>query len=329
MKRTPFFSVILLLAGWFFFQSTPIDYVDVAENPVPTFASSCDSLPLECQGTAVSLQAVDNNGDGILDTGLVAIWVEDLLVSPEDNCPGSYSVNVLGAPQDPDQDSLFFGCYDVGTEALEVWRYDTLGNEQGVCTTFVIVQDNLGICIAEPLQLNGNITTPNGMPVPGVRLELDWRELDIDSTGEDGEYGFFEQAYYGEPVSIKPIREGDELNGVSTLDLVLISKHILGVEVFDSYTQYIAADINRSGSITLLDLIQLRRLILQQEGFDNNTSWRFIPTDQDHWGAGSVVDWNSIPEEINLYDIESEGLPIYTVDFLAVKIGDLDGSAMP
>ncbi|HKK79517.1 MAG TPA: dockerin type I domain-containing protein, partial [Phaeodactylibacter sp.] len=158
-----------------------------------------------------------------------------------------------------------------------------------------------------------------------------WREFDVDSTDGTGEYSFFEQAYSVDSAYIKPIREGDELNGVSTLDLVLISKHILGVQPFDSYTQYIAADINRSGSITLMDLIQLRRLILQQEGFDNNTSWRFIPEDQDHWGAGSLTDWNNISEQIHLYDVEAyiEGLPVYTVDFLAIKIGDLDGSATP
>ena len=46
-------------------------------------------------------------------------------------------------------------------------------------------------------------------------------------------------------------------------DLVLISKHILGNEAqFDSPYKYIAADINKSGSITAFDMVQLRQLIL-------------------------------------------------------------------
>ena len=64
---------------------------------------------------------------------------------------------------------------------------------------------------------------------------------------------------------------------MSTFDLVLISKHILGINTFDSPYKHIAADVNQSGSITAFDLVQLRQLILNiTTEFSNNDSWRFV-----------------------------------------------------
>ena len=60
------------------------------------------------------------------------------------------------------------------------------------------------------------------------------------------------------------------------MDLLQIQKHIGGIERFGSVDQYISADINNDGDISITDLIELRKLILGiQAGFSNNTSWRF------------------------------------------------------
>jgi len=88
MKHTPFFSLILLLAGWLFFQAIPTAYVGEPENLVSDFTSSCDSLPLECiLGTAVPLQPADTDGDGIANTAQAVIHVEDLVTAPAFDCP--------------------------------------------------------------------------------------------------------------------------------------------------------------------------------------------------------------------------------------------------
>lgn len=52
------------------------------------------------------------------------------------------------------------------------------------------------------------------------------------------------------------------INGVTTFDLVTITKHILGTEPFTSGFQKIAADANRSGTVSTADVVELRRLIL-------------------------------------------------------------------
>jgi len=83
----------------------------------------------------------------------------------------------------------------------------------------------------------------------------------------------------------------DQLNGVSTLDLIHIQRHILGLELLESPYQLIAADINSSKDINGIDLVELRKLILGiYTEFPNNTSWRFIDS------GYKFVDESLVPE---------------------------------
>lgn len=69
-------------------------------------------------------------------------------------------------------------------------------------------------------------------------------------------------------------------NGVTTWDLVLISRHILGVQLLGSPYKIIAADANANQSVTTLDMVAIRKIILQLESeFPDNTSWRFVDKD--------------------------------------------------
>ena len=66
-------------------------------------------------------------------------------------------------------------------------------------------------------------------------------------------------------------------NGVSTLDLVRIQKHLLGIEALSSPYDLIAADANNSESVSAIDLVELRKLILGiYTELPANQSWRFV-----------------------------------------------------
>ena len=80
-------------------------------------------------------------------------------------------------------------------------------------------------------------------------------------TDETGEYIF--DLDLGQNYAIIPSRDTDVLNGISTMDLILLGQHLLEVQPLDSPYKIIAADINNSGSISSLDMIALRRLILR------------------------------------------------------------------
>ena len=115
------------------------------------------------------------------------------------------------------------------------------------------------------------------------------------------------------------------MNGVSSFDLVLIAKHILDMEQLDSPYKMIAADINKSGSITTLDLVELRKLILYiNTAFPGNTSWRFVdadfmfpyPSNPFATVFPEVVDINGLLESVEY-------------DFVGVKVGDVNNTAVP
>ena len=101
---------------------------------------------------------------------------------------------------------------------------------------------------------------------------------DFKST-QDGSYSFTSVPMPGsDHISIKAIRDDNPMNGVSTLDLVLIQKHILGTEALKSPYKMIAADVDNNNDITVLDLLELRKLILGiYDKLPNNSSWKFIP----------------------------------------------------
>jgi len=97
-------------------------------------------------------------------------------------------------------------------------------------------------------------------------------------TELDGSFEFSNAIPLAGNFSITPSSENlAPLNGVTTYDLVLISRHILGWEPFASPYNMIAADANKSGSITTMDILELRKLILGiYDELPNNTSWRFV-----------------------------------------------------
>jgi hypothetical protein len=86
----------------------------------------------------------------------------------------------------------------------------------------------------------------------------------------------------------------------------------------------IAADANNSGTITTLDLVQIRKLILLIDTeFSNNTSWRFV--DKSFSFPNATNPWaTTFPEVININNIDAD---VLNNDFVAVKIGDVNGSA--
>ena len=117
----------------------------------------------------------------------------------------------------------------------------------------------------------------------------------------------------------------DFTNGVSTFDLVLISKDILGVQELDSPYKKIAADANNSGGISAIDLIEIRKAILGiSTEFKNNTSWRFV--DADYVFQNTRNPWaEAFPEVKNFNNVTLGQLQS---DFIAVKIGDVNESVI-
>ena len=143
-------------------------------------------------------------------------------------------------------------------------------------------------------------STPNLFPLLNV-------EYSIHPTSGNSYIGMHPFCDFNQGDTIIPIEDSPPLNGVTTFDIVLIRKHILGIDVFDSPYKEIAADVNKSGTITALDIVIIRSLILHiTDEFPSGESWIFEPA--------YITDFNFLVF-MNLYD------------FTGIKLGDVNYTA--
>ncbi len=170
----------------------------------------------------------------------------------------------------------------------------------------------------------GTIFTEENELVSDIHLAvyLNNGMMDEQITTEQGTYNF--ELPVQNNYEILPTRNDHPLNGISTYDLVLLGQHLLEINTLDSPYQLIAADVNNSGSVSTLDMIALRRMILVIDTeFPNNESWRFI--DADYLFPNSDNPFlTTFPESHNINGLSND----LTKDFVAIKTGDLNQSAV-
>ena len=252
----------------------------------------------------------------IMQTGMVDIWANDFDAGSFDNCPGTLQ---LSFSSDVNDISRIFTCDDLGQQSIELWVTDAAGN-QDFCETFVVVQDNMGACGASIVA--GAMQTEEGSDVQDVNVEVNGG-LFSQTTNSNGEYSFGNLTQGGD-YSITPNLDQNASNGVSTYDIVLITQHILGLNQLDSPYKIIAADANNSQTITTLDVVEIRKVVLQiATSFTNNTSWRFVNASYQFPNPNNPFS-DLFPELININNLNGD---ILDADFVAIKVGDVTGNA--
>ncbi|MCC6461088.1 MAG: hypothetical protein IT260_11495 [Saprospiraceae bacterium] len=117
------------------------------------------------------------------------------------------------------------------------------------------------------------------------------------------------------------------MQGISALDLVLINRHILGIQALNSPYQIIAADANRSQSISAVDIVELRKLILgiYPTGLPSNTSWRFV--DKDYSFPDPADPFTTVFPEKKEVNVSPSG-SAQEANFVAIKVGDVNNNAI-
>lgn len=252
-------------------------------------------------------------------TPMVSISPIDLDAGSNDNCT---EANALQFSFSTDITDVLktFGCDDLGINQVELWVTDEEGN-QDFCVVEVEVQANNNACLS-PSVVSGNVATDNGDDVSLVNVFLNNITLsDSILTSLDGLYQF-DNVPLGEDYTITPFKNTSPLNGVTTFDVVLITKHILGVEILDSPYKIIAADANHSGTITTLDIVHIRKLVLNiSTSFPNNNSWRFIAKDYQFDNPTMPLE-EDFPELVSINNLSDNII----ADFIAIKVGDVNAS---
>ena len=285
-----------------------------------------------------------NLSTALNEDGNVELWACDFDPSggAYDNCSASGDLRYTFTDVAPDQDSTYneasrcsfktFDC-DYITNAganifeLEVYVWDEKDNSD-FCTVFLTLVDNFMVCDSftgtRPAMISGNIATEDGHMIEDVEVEINSNQPlypNMQMTDNLGDF-MFPSNPQEEDYSLQGTKNNDYLNGVSTIDLVMIQRHILGIEALTSPYDLIAADVNNDTQINGLDLVELRKLILGiYTELPQNDSWRFISKGV---SMNPTYPW-PLSEIRMILGLDTD---MMTEDFIGVKIGDVSGDVI-
>ena len=282
----------------------------------------------------------------LMATGMVMIPAVLFNNGSYDNCTESKNLKfklqvpapAANATFDPNiaQDNWTFTCPPKGTVidpknpnaqtfSVGLWVGDEAGNWD-FCSTFINIQDNMDICGYTGIQMKpvyGTVANDKGEPIQNAKITLSGMKGSTITTGVDGKFEFKDMPV-GETYTMSIEKNEKPLNGVTTYDLVQISKHILNVQPFNTPYKWIAADINQSKTVTTFDMVELRKLILMiNADFPNNKSWRFVDANYVFPTGNPLATPYTETITFTMPNQDKE------MNFVGVKIGDLNGNATP
>ena len=319
--------------------STRESFINVIENKKPS--PVCKTLVVELMpSTGTITIPASNFNDGSFDnctpSNRLTYTISRLVPS---------STSALSAPSSITFDCRDYLCSggftnDAGQEAPRFMSiYIIVTDEYGnwdYCRTGVMVQNNMGAVITQcnenrPCEadllgravVGGSIQTEQGRNIELVDISLEGGNS-VVQTSASGTYEF-PAMNTGGSYSVVPQKLLAPRNGLSTADILLIQKHILGSEKLNTPYKMIAADVNKSGEITSADLVELRKLVLGKiDNFSRNTSWRFV--DKAYQFTTNNPNTESFPE---LYTIGQLTANMTGISFVGVKVGDVNNTSLP
>jgi hypothetical protein len=176
---------------------------------------------------------------------------------------------------------------------------------------------------SEPPSLSGKIQyyTSSQVGVSGVTLKLNDGALGSTISGSDGSYII--NGPKSGSITLTPILSNDMpvANGVTTADITLIRRHVLGLAALDSPYKVLAGDVNGSDSVTTADITLIRRLILGSTTNFSTGLWRFVPADE--LITNTAKPWTA--SRVRQYTFLESG-EMSQQNFKAIKLGDVNGS---
>ena len=253
----------------------------------PSHAQDCtiDTIPpvIQCfSGVAGITLAKDRTSFGVS--------INELITEISDNCTSEDEI-LLSLNPTESKKLIGVNCDNVGLHTDTIYATDQ-SNNQSFCQIRYRVLDGGNNCSpSERFEFIGNFGTRLA-PVDQILISI----FLIDSAGQRSEVMPLEEFFDGNRVYIdlfngsNPYPPGYKIEitvfdsseeydrGVSTLDLVGIVKHLLGIDKFEDPKQILAADVNADGKISSKDIIEMRKVIIGVEDkFSSNVSGIYYP----------------------------------------------------
>ncbi len=259
---------------------------------------------------------------------VVEVWATDFNLASRDNCTDDDDLS-FSFQKDTLVQVVHFRCEDIAANAserfdLSIWVSDDAGNQDACQVTIRIDQRESSPCdsidFGSSLVLSGMVTDVNGERLNDFSVFIENSNDPDNAIDMDGENGQFEMnnAQKDNDYEIALTKPDDFNAGITTVDMITLQNHLLGVSVIENEHKLIAADVNRDGRLSSADLILMKRMIIGQISTfpEYETPWVFKLLNQAD--VMQISDTKFITEE--LYENVH-------MDLVAIKLGDIDGSA--
>ncbi len=341
LKRYASFAFALLL-GMNFSSAKSIDFL-VPMTPKKSKIVNISLLTLDTGDVqAPIITCMNGISVNIMPTGVITLWNTDFAISAKDNetpvnqikfgirkagTGTGFPVDSMGNPIT----NITFDCEALGVQTVETWAIDLQGNAD-YCTTTVQVLDNNMNCSNNGL--DGRLCFReycSGLGISEVVLRIYSDTLLSNppvmfyQTGSDNACFDVPNFDLIDSTFIMALAKDDNpANGVTAYDILLISKHIRGIQPFTEPWQWVAADANQDYMVDAQDSLELIHLILGiNQYLPNEASWRFVRSDYVFPSPNPLS--QPLPETIRVGELVDSA----QVLFLGIKIGDLTIDCQP
>lgn len=262
-------------------------------------------------------------------TGMLTVPARFYNEASFDNCTPAHQLK-YSYSEDMNDSLRTYDCEDVGLIVDTIYVWDASGNFN-FATVTLDLQDNAVNCPNNLVNNNeqrpdisGLVRTETGKGVDEVSVQIiQGDRVTPLITDLYGRYKY-DKAIMHSDYEVQPLKGSDPLNGITTLDIVLITKHILGVQTFESPFQLLAADVDRNGLVNSNDVVELRKVLLNyQQNFKDNQSWVFV--DRNYKFPEPLNPWKeTLPSTYQVRDLNNT----MKVDFTGIKKGDVNQSVV-
>ena len=272
------------------------------------------SAPI-CLGV-ISLGSIDQSG--------ITLHAEDLVISELMDCD---EIAILGLSLDGDGqdivDQLDLSCEELNMSdslILRLWSVDRFDN-RNFCQ--VIIRYRMDVaCVDSSITLSGTVNTIFGEEMSNVEVGLfDTNQQVLSAALTDVQGRYLLDSMIDQSAYVQAAYDNASLQGVSTLDIILLQQYVLGLIDIDNPYLLWAGDINRDGRISALDITLLRSAILGIGEGHGVGDWIFLDADQ------LVSPSRPIGANSDIIDIADLGSMDETLDLLGLKYGDLSGDS--
>lgn len=165
---------------------------------------------------------------------------------------------------------------------------------------------------------NGSVIVTQG-PCENYDLTLDGTTLSPISDCDD-DLGQQLQSGTSYVLSTDVSTQQHILNGISTLDLIAIQRHLSGVALLDSPLKVLAADMDQDGALSTYDLIEMRSLIIGLTSSSDSKHYQILKADD----PLPNIDWWDFGQDFSEAVITTDDLDVNgNINVIMVKLGDV------